>query len=329
MGVTYAAVAAAHPLAKQAAENNAALADFLEECKTPKWPKQNWRRWRKRRATGLYALHPLDGRRVPIMVANFVLMDYGTGAVMAVPAHDQRDFEFAHKYGLEIRAVIAAEDGQRQISRLPPTPRKVCCLIPANLMVWISNKAFDAICNKLEAQGLGKRTVNFRLRDWGVSRQRYWGAPIPMLTLEDGSVVPAPADQLPVILPEDVVMDGVQSPIKARSRVGENRHNGQPALRETDTFDTFMESSLVFRPLLLPGLRTRHAGYRSCNHWLPVDQCIGGIERACMHLLYARFLPQTAARFWHGENDDHSPACCAKAWCWLMRSTIPKTVHVF
>ena len=290
MGVTYVAVAAAHPLAKQAAENNAALADFLEECKNTKVAEAELATMEKKgMATGLYALHPLDGRRVPIMVANFVLMDYGTGAVMAVPAHDQRDFEFAHKYGLEIRAVIAAEDGSApDISAAAYTEKGV--LFNSGEFDGLDFKqAFDAICNKLEAQGLGKRTVNFRLRDWGVSRQRYWGAPIPMLTLEDGTVVPAPADQLPVILPEDVVMDGVQSPIKADPEWAKTTYNGQPALRETDTFDTFMESSWYFARYCCPDYEQGMLDTDRANHWLPVDQYIGGIEHACMHLLYARF----------------------------------------
>jgi leucyl-tRNA synthetase len=290
MGVTYVAVAAAHPLAKQAAESNAALADFLEECKNTKVAEAELATMEKKgMATGLYALHPLDGRRVPIMVANFVLMDYGTGAVMAVPAHDQRDFEFAHKYGLEIRAVIAAEDGSApDISATAYTEKGV--LFNSGEFDGLDFKpAFDAICSKLETQGLGKRTVNFRLRDWGVSRQRYWGAPIPMLTLEDGTVVPAPIDQLPVILPEDVVMDGVQSPIKADLEWAKTTYNGQPALRETDTFDTFMESSWYFARYCCPDYEQGMLDSDRANHWLPVDQYIGGIEHACMHLLYARF----------------------------------------
>ena len=290
MGVTYVAVAAAHPLAKQAAENNAALAEFLEECKNTKVAEAELATMEKKgMATGLYALHPIDGRRVPIMVANFVLMDYGTGAVMAVPAHDQRDFEFATKYGLEIRAVIATEDGSApDVSEMAYT-EKGALFNSGEFDGMNFQQAFDAICAKLEAKGLGHRTVNFRLRDWGVSRQRYWGAPIPMLTLEDGTVVPAPADQLPVILPEDVVMDGVQSPIKADPEWAKTTYNGQPALRETDTFDTFMESSWYFARYCCPDYEKGMLDTDKANYWLPVDQYIGGIEHACMHLLYARF----------------------------------------
>ncbi|MDD2841228.1 MAG: leucine--tRNA ligase, partial [Tolumonas sp.] len=188
-----------------------------------------------------------------------------------------------------IRAVIAAEDGSApDISAAAYTEKGV--LFNSGEFDGLDFKqAFDAICSKLEAQGLGKRTVNFRLRDWGVSRQRYWGAPIPMLTLEDGTVVPAPADQLPVILPEDVVMDGVQSPIKADPEWAKTTYNGQPALRETDTFDTFMESSWYFARYCCPDYEQGMLDTDRANHWLPVDQYIGGIEHACMHLLYARF----------------------------------------
>ncbi len=238
--------------------------------------------------TGLTAIHPLNGREVPIYVANFVLMDYGTGAVMAVPAHDQRDYEFANKYGLDIVAVIKPEDGSElDISEVAYTEKGV--LFASGEFDGLSFKpAFDAIANKLEELNKGKKTVNFRLRDWGVSRQRYWGAPIPMVTTEDGEVHPVPADQLPVILPEDVVMDGVTSPIKADKSWAETTFNGQPALRETDTFDTFMESSWYYARYCSPQA-DEMVDSEAANYWLPVDQYIGGIEHACMHLLYARF----------------------------------------
>ena len=290
MGVTYVAVAAGHPLAKRAAETNAPLAAFLEECKNTKVAEAELATMEKKgMATGLYAIHPLDGRRVPVMVANFVLMDYGTGAVMAVPAHDQRDFEFAQKYGLEIRAVIRPADGSElDISTAAYTEKGV--LFNSGEFDGLDfQAAFTAICDKLVALGKGEKTVNYRLRDWGVSRQRYWGAPIPMLNLEDGSVVPAPADQLPVILPEEVVMDGVQSPIKADAYWAKATYNGQPALRETDTFDTFMESSWYYARYCCPDYQEGMLDPAAANHWLPVDQYIGGIEHACMHLLYARF----------------------------------------
>lgn len=179
-------------------------------------------------ATGLTAIHPLNGREVPIFVANFVLMDYGTGAVMAVPAHDQRDFEFATKYNLDIIPVIKPLDGSElDISEAAYTEKGV--LFDSGEFDGLEfQAAFDAIAAKLEAEGKGVKTVNFRLRDWGVSRQRYWGAPIPMVTTEDGVVHPVPADQLPVILPEDVVMDGVTSPIKADKEWAKTTFNGEP-----------------------------------------------------------------------------------------------------
>ncbi|MGL5586843.1 MAG: leucine--tRNA ligase, partial [Aeromonas veronii] len=223
-----------------------------------------------------------------VWVANFVLMNYGTGAVMAVPAHDQRDFEFATKYGLDIKAVIKPVDGDVDVSEAAYTEKGV--LFNSGEFDGLDFQgAFDAIASKLEGLGKGKRTVNYRLRDWGVSRQRYWGAPIPMLTLADGTVVPTPEDQLPVLLPEDVVMDGIQSPIKADAEWAKTTYNGQEAFRETDTFDTFMESSWYYARYCSPDYDKGMLDPAAANHWLPVDQYIGGIEHACMHLLYARF----------------------------------------
>ncbi|ELR64353.1 Leucyl-tRNA synthetase [Photobacterium marinum] len=289
MGVTYVGIAAGHPLAAAAAENNPELAAFIEECRNTKVAEAELATMEKKgMATGLTAIHPLNGREVPVYVANFVLMDYGTGAVMAVPAHDQRDFEFATKYGLDIIPVIKPADGSElDISEAAYTEKGV--LFDSGEFDGLGfQEAFDAIAAKLESEGKGKKTVNFRLRDWGVSRQRYWGAPIPMVTTEDGEVHPVPADQLPVILPEDVVMDGVTSPIKADKSWAETTINGQPALRETDTFDTFMESSWYYARYCSPQANEM-LDSDAANYWLPVDQYIGGIEHACMHLLYSRF----------------------------------------
>ena len=289
MGVTYVGIAAGHPLATIAAQNNPELAAFCEECKNTKIAEAELATMEKKGMdTGLTAIHPLNGKEVPVYVANFVLMDYGTGAVMAVPAHDQRDFEFATKYGLNIEAVILDEEGnQPDVSEAAYTEKGK--LFNSGEFDGLDfQEAFDAIAAKLESEGKGKKTVNFRLRDWGVSRQRYWGAPIPMVTTDDGEVHPVPADQLPVILPEDVVMDGVTSPIKADKAWAETTFNGEHALRETDTFDTFMESSWYYARYCSPQaddiLYTEKA-----NYWLPVDQYVGGIEHACMHLLYSRF----------------------------------------
>jgi len=289
MGVTYVGIAAGHPLAAEAAKTNPGLAAFVEECKNNKVAEAEMATMEKKgMATGLTAIHPLNGREVPVYVANFVLMDYGTGAVMAVPAHDQRDFEFATKYSLDIVPVIKPVDGSElDISEAAYTEKGV--LFDSGEFDGLEfQAAFDAIAAKLEAEGKGTKTVNFRLRDWGVSRQRYWGAPIPMVTTEDGQVHPVPADQLPVILPEDVVMDGVTSPIKADKEWAKTTFNGEPALRETDTFDTFMESSWYYARYCSPQADDILDPDKA-NYWLPVDQYIGGIEHACMHLLYSRF----------------------------------------
>lgn len=288
MGVTYVAIAAGHPLAEECATTNPELAAFNDECKNAKVAEADMATMEKKgMATGLYAIHPLNGRKVPIYVANFVLMDYGTGAVMAVPGHDQRDYEFATKYGIEIAPVIKPADGSElDISEVAYTEKGI--LFNSDEFDGLDfTKAFDAIATKLESIGKGQKTVNFRLRDWGVSRQRYWGAPIPMVTTEDGEVHPVPADQLPVILPEDVHMNGITSPIKADKEWAKTTFNGQPALRETDTFDTFMESSWYYARYCSPQAESMLD--EEANHWLPVDQYIGGIEHACMHLLYSRF----------------------------------------
>ncbi len=305
MGVTYVAIASGHPLAEQAAKNNPELAAFIEECKNVDTTEAAMAVMEKKGvATGLNAVHPLTGKEVPIWVGNFVLMNYGTGAVMSVPAHDQRDYEFAKKYNLAIEAVIKPVDSEVDISEAAYTDKGVL-FNSAEFDGLEFQAAFDAIDAKLTAEGKGKRQVNFRLRDWGVSRQRYWGAPIPMVTLEDGTVMPTPAEQLPVILPEDVVMDGIQSPIKADKEWAKTEVNGQPALRETDTFDTFMESSWYYARYCSP-----HADQMldpaKANYWLPVDQYIGGIEHACMHLLYFRFFHKLLRDI--GLVDSNEPA---------------------
>ncbi|MCL1079555.1 leucine--tRNA ligase [Parashewanella spongiae] len=288
MGVTYVAVAAGHPLAEEAAENNTELANFIDECKNSSTSETDIATIEKAGVfTGQYATHPLTGKQVPIWAANFVLMSYGTGAVMSVPAHDQRDYEFATKYGLNIEAVIKPNEGELDISKVAFIDKGV--LFNSGEFDGLAfEQAFDAIAAKLESENKGTRKVNYRLRDWGVSRQRYWGAPIPMATLEDGTVMPIPEEQLPLELPEDVVMDGIQSPIKADTKWAELTINGQKAMAETDTFDTFMESSWYYARYCSP-----HADQMldptKANYWLPVDQYIGGIEHACMHLLYFRF----------------------------------------
>ena len=289
-GVSYLGIAAVHPLASLAAENNPELAAFIQEAKNAKVAEADLATMEKKgMATGLFAIHPLTGEKLPIWVANFVLMHYGTGAVMAVPAHDQRDYEFANKYGLQIKQVIAPLAGQEIDLAKEAFTEHGTLINSAEFDGRDFDGAFNGIADKLEQLSVGKRQVNYRLRDWGVSRQRYWGAPIPMLTLENGDVVPAPMEDLPIILPEDVVMDGVKSPIKADPNWAKTTFNGTPALKETDTFDTFMESSWYYARYTSPKFAEAMLDKDEANYWLPVDQYIGGIEHATMHLLYFRF----------------------------------------
>lgn len=289
-GVSYLGIAAAHPLASLAAQNNPELATFIQEAKNAKVAEADLATMEKKgMATGLFAIHPLTGEKLPIWVANFVLMHYGTGAVMAVPAHDQRDFEFAQKYSLPIKQVIAPLADEEIYLTKQAFVEHGKLVNSAEFDGLDFEGAFNGIADKLEKLSVGKRQVNYRLRDWGVSRQRYWGAPIPMLTLENGDVVPAPIEDLPIILPEDVVMDGVKSPIKADPNWAKTTFNGVPALKETDTFDTFMESSWYYARYTCPQYQNGMLDAEEANYWLPVDQYIGGIEHATMHLLYFRF----------------------------------------
>ena len=289
-GVSYLGIAAAHPLADLAAENNPELAEFIREAKNAKVAEADLATMEKKgMATGLFAIHPLTGEKLPIWVANFVLMHYGTGAVMAVPAHDQRDFEFAQKYSLPIKQVIAPLADEEIDLTKQAFVEHGKLVNSAEFDGLDFDGAFNGIADKLEKLGVGKRQVNYRLRDWGVSRQRYWGAPIPMLTLSNGETVPAPIEDLPIILPEDVVMDGVKSPIKADPNWAKTTFNGEPALKETDTFDTFMESSWYYARYTSPSYAEGMLDKEEANYWLPVDQYIGGIEHATMHLLYFRF----------------------------------------
>jgi leucyl-tRNA synthetase len=289
-GASYLAIAAQHPIALAVGEVNADIAAFIEKCKHTKTAEAELATMEKLGVdTGLTALHPLTGESVPIWIANFVLMAYGSGAVMSVPAHDQRDWEFATKYGLPIKQVVAIkpEDTDADVAMAAYCEKNT--IINSGAYSGLAfEAAFDAIAEKLASINKGKKTVNYRLRDWGVSRQRYWGAPIPIVNDEQGVAHAVVADELPVTLPTDVVMDGVTSPIKSDPEWAKTEHNGMPMLRETDTFDTFMESSWYY---------ARYASAPTdamldpveANYWLPVDQYIGGIEHAILHLLYARF----------------------------------------
>ncbi|MCA0394727.1 MAG: leucine--tRNA ligase [Proteobacteria bacterium] len=338
MGVTFISIAGEHPLALKAAQSNPQLAAFLDELRQGGVSEAELEAQDKRgMATGQWAIHPVTGEDVPIYVANFVLMGYGTGAVMAVPAHDQRDWEFAKAYGLPVKPVIvpaAVRDALAEIaSHVADHDDPMAVALGAHGPIDVVeidaavavvreyfdgieqreaytergllinsgeydgldyDAAFDALARRFEAAGIGRRKVNFRLRDWGVSRQRYWGCPIPVVYCPDCGAVPVPEDQLPVVLPEDVAdafanPGVVQSPIKSDPQWRKTTcpQCGQPAERETDTFDTFMESSWYYARYTSPGA----AGMvdERAKYWTPVDQYIGGIEHAILHLLYFRF----------------------------------------
>jgi len=291
MGVTYVAVAAEHPLAQKAAKTNAGLQAFIEECKTTKVAEAEMATMEKKGMdTGFKAAHPITGEEVPVYAANFVLADYGSGAVMSVPAHDQRDYEFAEKYNLPIKQVIfPANDEVCDIDKAAFTEKGVL-QNSAQFDGKTSAEAFEAIAEYLSAEGKGEKQVNFRLRDWGVSRQRYWGTPIPIINCEKCGSVAVPEEQLPVILPEDAAFgDDVGSPIKKMPEFYETTCPtcGGDAIRETDTFDTFFESSWYYARFACPDANSMLD--ERVNYWLPVDQYVGGIEHAVLHLLYARF----------------------------------------
>ena len=292
MGVTYVAVAPQHPLALKAAEANAELATFITNQNQIKVAEAEMATIEKLGMdTGLKAIHPISGAHVPIYAANFVLMSYGSGAVMAVPGHDQRDWEFARKYGLEIKQVVEPESEQDHCDLEQEAFVTKGRLINSGEFDGLDfAAAFQAIAVYLEDRDLGERTVNFRLRDWGVSRQRYWGAPIPMINCKTCGSVPVPEKDLPVLLPEDIEIDESGSPLGklAEFYQVDCPRCGASAKRETDTFDTFMESSWYYARFTCRDQGDAMLDARA-DYWLPVDQYIGGIEHAILHLLYARF----------------------------------------
>jgi leucyl-tRNA synthetase len=290
-GVTYMAVAAEHPLAQRAAAADPDLQAFLAECQRSGVTEAALETMEKRgMPLGLHAVHPVTGDRVPIWVANFVLVGYGTGAVMAVPAHDQRDWEFARRYGLRIHPVVQPLDGSLPDIETGAYTEHGRLINSGRFDGLDFAEAFDAYAKFFEAQGRGRRRVNYRLRDWGISRQRYWGCPIPLIHCDACGVQPVPDEQLPVVLPEELVPDGSGNPL--------NRHAaflactcpgcGQPARRETDTMDTFVDSSWYYFRYACPGNDAAMVDERAA-YWMPVDQYIGGIEHAILHLLYSRF----------------------------------------
>ncbi|MEO6263859.1 MAG: leucine--tRNA ligase, partial [Luteimonas sp.] len=338
MGVTFVSIAAEHPLALRAAGSDPQLAAFIAELKQGGVSEAELETQAKRgRDTGLRALHPVSGEALPVYVANFVLMGYGTGAVMAVPGHDQRDWEFARQHALPIRMVIVSaevrdaldeigkhvaahddpmraalggsgaidvydtgaavqvvEEFQRSIEEQGAFTERGWLVNSGEFDGMDYQQAFDALAERFEREGRGARRVNFRLRDWGVSRQRYWGCPIPVIHCGNCGAVPVPEAQLPVVLPEDVQFMGTGSPIKADPEWRKTTcpQCGGAAERETDTFDTFMESSWYYARYTSMGAGSPGATDMvdaRANYWLPVDQYIGGIEHAILHLLYFRF----------------------------------------
>ena len=293
MGATYVAVAAEHPLATLAAQGNAELQAFIDECKRGGVAEADIATQEKKGlATGLFVLHPLSGEKLPVWVANYVLMNYGEGAVMAVPAHDERDFEFASKYALPVKTVIRTSAGDATPAPWQDAYAEHGELINSAEFDGLDFAgAFDAIEMALQKKGLGQARTQFRLRDWGISRQRYWGCPIPIIHCDACGDVPVPEDQLPVVLPEDVVPDGAGSPLARMPEFYQCScpKCGAPAKRETDTMDTFVESSWYYARYASPKFEGGMVDKAAANHWLPVDQYIGGIEHAILHLLYARF----------------------------------------
>ncbi len=295
-GATYVAIAAEHPLALEAAQGHAGLAQFIHACRQGGVAEADLATQEKKGMdTGLRVLHPLTGKPLPVWVANYVLMGYGEGAVMAVPAHDTRDFEFARQYGLAIKAVIApAAASTSSPTRLAPLDAAFTedgVLFDSEDFSGLgSAPAREKMGLVLQALGSGKPHTQYRLRDWGISRQRYWGCPIPIIHCPQCGQVPVPEEDLPVVLPEAVTFEGLGSPLKKDPGFYQTTcpRCGASAKRETDTMDTFVESSWYFARFACPDLSQAMLDQRA-NHWLPVDQYVGGIEHAILHLLYARF----------------------------------------
>ena len=290
-GVSYMAVAIDHPFAVAAAEKNTDIAAFLEKCRQAGASEAELETVEKEgMPLGVDVVHPLTNELLPVWVANFVLMSYGTGAIMAVPGHDHRDWEFAKKYDLDIKPVIYPADDSPLNLDDGAYVEKGLLKRSGAFDGLTSEQAFAAVADHIEEMKAGSRRVNYRLRDWGISRQRYWGCPIPMIAAEDGDSIPVPGDELPVTLPEYVEFSGVRSPLNDMDDFLNASHpdTGQTARRETDTFDTFFESSWYFVRFCCPDNHAAMSDERA-DYWLPVDQYVGGIEHAVLHLLYARF----------------------------------------
>ncbi|MCP3680038.1 MAG: leucine--tRNA ligase [Gammaproteobacteria bacterium] len=292
MGATYLAIAPEHALAKEAAEKDAKIHAFLEACQKIKVAEADIATMEKRGiASGFYANHPLSGEKLPIWIANYVLLEYGEGAVMAVPAHDQRDFEFAKKYQLPIKQVVAAKGDVNVDDNCAFCDNNGTLIHSGEYDGLNCQKGSETIINDLISKGLGKQKTHYRLRDWGISRQRYWGTPIPFVHCDTCGIVPVNENDLPIVLPEDVTFNGATSPLKEISKFYQIScpKCKKPAHRETDTLDTFVESSWYFTRFACPQQEKAILDDRA-KYWTPVDQYIGGIEHAVMHLLYARFI---------------------------------------
>ncbi|MCI6530042.1 MAG: leucine--tRNA ligase [Mesosutterella sp.] len=296
MGVTFVAVAAEHPLAKYAAKSDPKVAAFIEECAKGGVSEADLAtREKKGVKTSLTVRHPLTGEEIPVWVGNYVLMTFGEGAVMGVPAHDERDFAFAKKFGIAIRQAVNV-DGVEPFTTdhwqewYGDKTLNPYCVNSGRFDGLHLHEAIDAVAEALHEKGLGEKKVQFRLRDWSISRQRYWGTPIPMINCPKCGAVPVPEKDLPVILPEDQIPDGSGNPLNKDEAFLNVRcpKCGGPARRETDTMDTFVDSSWYFMRYCCPGAKDRMVDERN-DYWMPMDQYIGGIEHAVLHLLYARF----------------------------------------
>ncbi len=306
MGITYTAVAPEHPLAKHYAKRDPQISEFIEKCKKLSTSEEFLQTMEKEGLRlPVCAIHPVSGEKIPIFVANFVLITYGTGAIMAVPGHDQRDWEFARKYRIEIREVVRSAVGDTDLSAGAYVDKVNTISCNSGQFDGLDfEDCFNATADWLTAHANGERTVNYRLRDWGVSRQRYWGCPVPVIYDENNQVHPVPDEALPVILPEDVEFQGVKSPLCDDPNFLEVKlpNSDKPGRRETDTFDTFVESAWYFARFCCPGADAKVD--ERANYWLPVDHYIGGIEHAVLHLLYARLYHKLMRDFGLVDSDE-------------------------
>ena len=307
-GASFMAIAPDHPLSTELAATNPDLAAFVDDCAKVGTSEEAIAKAEKRGFdTGLVCRHPFTGEDLPIYVANFVLMDYGTGAIFGCPAHDQRDLDFARRYGRPVRPVVLPPDADpAAFEVLDEAYVGPGTIYRSDFLDGLDIEAAKAeVINRLEAQEAGTGETTFRLRDWGISRQRYWGCPIPMLYAEDGEVVPVPRDQLPVLLPEDIDFASPGNPLARHPSWGEvTLPDGRKARRETDTMDTFVDSSWYFARFCSPGLEDRPVDRQAVDYWLPVDQYIGGVEHAVLHLLYSRFFTRAMRACGHVSVDE-------------------------